>query len=145
MRISLKLAVPPFFELRDLMPLCVWSSWHYIETRLRGYYALLLVLLTGMIGVFIALDLFKVNRGEVITAEVVAAVLAGERIDGIRPEFAVFRGFGDRFMDLLAHQDLVGSDRSFYLEGRHTGILADRSNTFLSHIDVDCNSFKGER
>src|SRR5690348_15493052 len=41
-----------------LMPLCVWSSWHYIETRLRGYYALLLVLLTGMIGVFIALDLF---------------------------------------------------------------------------------------
>src|SRR6478736_6247321 len=41
-----------------LMPLCVWSSWHYIEDRLRGYYALLLVLLTGMIGVFIALDLF---------------------------------------------------------------------------------------
>ncbi|HTK56762.1 MAG TPA: NADH-quinone oxidoreductase subunit M [Gemmatimonadales bacterium] len=41
-----------------LMPLCVWSSWHYIETRLRGYYALLLVLLTGMIGVFITLDLF---------------------------------------------------------------------------------------
>ena len=41
-----------------LMPLCVWSSWHYIEERLRGYYALLLVLLTGMIGVFIALDLF---------------------------------------------------------------------------------------
>ena len=41
-----------------LMPLCVWSSWRYIETRLRGYYALLLVLLTGMIGVFITLDLF---------------------------------------------------------------------------------------
>ena len=41
-----------------LMPLCVWSSWHYITERIRGYYALLLVLLTGMIGVFIALDLF---------------------------------------------------------------------------------------
>ena len=41
-----------------LMPLCVWSSWHYITERVRGYYALLLVLLTGMIGVFIALDLF---------------------------------------------------------------------------------------
>ena len=41
-----------------LMPLCVLSSWHYIETRWRGYYSLLLVLLTGMIGVFIALDLF---------------------------------------------------------------------------------------
>ncbi len=41
-----------------LMPLCVWSSWNYITSRVRGYYALLLVLLTGMIGVFIALDLF---------------------------------------------------------------------------------------
>jgi len=41
-----------------LMPLCVLSSWNYIEQRRRGYYALLLVLLTGMIGVFIALDLF---------------------------------------------------------------------------------------
>jgi len=41
-----------------LMPLCVLSSWHYIESRWRGYYSLLLVLLTGMIGVFIALDLF---------------------------------------------------------------------------------------
>src|ERR1043166_8683681 len=41
-----------------LMPLCVWSSWHYITERIRGYYTLLLVLLTGMIGVFIALDLF---------------------------------------------------------------------------------------
>src|SRR6478736_467191 len=41
-----------------LMPLCVLSSWHYIETRWRGYYSLLLVLLAGMIGVFIALDLF---------------------------------------------------------------------------------------
>jgi NADH-quinone oxidoreductase subunit M len=41
-----------------LMPLCVLSSWHYIESRWRGYYSLLLVLLTGMVGVFIALDLF---------------------------------------------------------------------------------------
>ena len=41
-----------------LMPLCVLSGWNYIETRLQGYYALLLVLLAGMIGVFVALDLF---------------------------------------------------------------------------------------
>jgi NADH-quinone oxidoreductase subunit M len=41
-----------------LMPLCVWSSWHYIEKRLKGYYAFLLILCTGMIGVFITLDLF---------------------------------------------------------------------------------------
>ena len=41
-----------------LMPLCVVGSWNYITQRERGYYALLLVLLTGVIGVFIATDLF---------------------------------------------------------------------------------------
>ena len=34
------------------------GSWTYITERERGYYALLLVLLTGMLGVFVALDLF---------------------------------------------------------------------------------------
>jgi NADH-quinone oxidoreductase subunit M len=41
-----------------LMPLCVLGSWQYIEQRERAYYALLLLLTTGMIGVFVALDLF---------------------------------------------------------------------------------------
>ncbi|MGQ0703838.1 MAG: NADH-quinone oxidoreductase subunit M [Gemmatimonadales bacterium] len=41
-----------------LMPLCVVGSWNYITQRERGYYAMLLVLLAGMIGVFIATDLF---------------------------------------------------------------------------------------
>jgi NADH-quinone oxidoreductase subunit M len=41
-----------------LMPLAVLGSWKYIEDRERGYYALLLALETGLLGVFIALDLF---------------------------------------------------------------------------------------
>jgi len=41
-----------------LMPLCVLGSWNYITQRERGYYALLLTLLTGVIGVFVATDLF---------------------------------------------------------------------------------------
>jgi NADH-quinone oxidoreductase subunit M len=41
-----------------LMPLAVLGSYHYITQRERGYYALLLVLTTGMIGVFVSLDLF---------------------------------------------------------------------------------------
>ncbi|HQR18169.1 MAG TPA: NADH-quinone oxidoreductase subunit M [Gemmatimonadales bacterium] len=41
-----------------MMPLCVLGSWTYITERERGFYALLLVLLTGMLGVFISLDLF---------------------------------------------------------------------------------------
>ncbi len=41
-----------------LMPLSVLASWSYITTRERGFYALMLTLLTGLVGVFIALDLF---------------------------------------------------------------------------------------
>ncbi|HSE65919.1 MAG TPA: NADH-quinone oxidoreductase subunit M [Gemmatimonadales bacterium] len=41
-----------------LMPLAVLGSWKYISERERGYYALLLTLTTGMLGVFLALDLF---------------------------------------------------------------------------------------
>ncbi|MDQ2670376.1 MAG: NADH-quinone oxidoreductase subunit M, partial [Gemmatimonadota bacterium] len=41
-----------------LMPLAVLGSWNYITERERGYYALLLALETGLLGVFVALDLF---------------------------------------------------------------------------------------
>lgn len=41
-----------------LVPLSVLGSWTYITKRERAYYALLLVLTTGMVGVFVALDLF---------------------------------------------------------------------------------------
>jgi NADH-quinone oxidoreductase subunit M len=41
-----------------LMPLAVLGSWKGITQRERGYYALMLVLATGMIGVFVSLDLF---------------------------------------------------------------------------------------
>jgi NADH-quinone oxidoreductase subunit M len=40
------------------MPLAVLGSFNYIKVRERGFYALMLVLTTGMIGVFVALDLF---------------------------------------------------------------------------------------
>jgi NADH-quinone oxidoreductase subunit M len=41
-----------------IMPLAVLSSYHYITRREKLYYALLLVLTTGMLGVFLALDMF---------------------------------------------------------------------------------------
>ena len=40
------------------MPLAVLGSWAGITTKEKGFYALMLVLTTGMIGVFVALDLF---------------------------------------------------------------------------------------
>ena len=41
-----------------LMPLAVLGSFRYIEKRERGFYALMLTLEAGMLGVFLALDLF---------------------------------------------------------------------------------------
>jgi NADH-quinone oxidoreductase subunit M len=41
-----------------MMPLSVLASWTSITRRERAFYALMLTLLTGLIGVFIALDLF---------------------------------------------------------------------------------------
>src|SRR5258707_7489845 len=41
-----------------LVPLSILGSWSYITNRETGFYTLLLVLTTGMIGVFVALDLF---------------------------------------------------------------------------------------
>ena len=41
-----------------LMPISVLASWQYITKQERGFYTLMLTLLTGLVGVFIALDLF---------------------------------------------------------------------------------------
>src|SRR3954467_4458800 len=41
-----------------MMPLSVLASWRYITQKERAFYALMLILLTGLVGVFIALDLF---------------------------------------------------------------------------------------
>ncbi|HEV2018448.1 MAG TPA: NADH-quinone oxidoreductase subunit M [Gemmatimonadaceae bacterium] len=41
-----------------IMPLAVLGSWTSIRTKVRSYYALLLILTTGMIGVFLSRDLF---------------------------------------------------------------------------------------
>jgi NADH-quinone oxidoreductase subunit M len=41
-----------------LTPIAILSSWHSIEKRVREYYLFMLMLETGMIGVFVALDLF---------------------------------------------------------------------------------------
>ncbi|HEX3157101.1 MAG TPA: hypothetical protein VHQ45_01165, partial [Gemmatimonadaceae bacterium] len=40
-----------------LMPLAALGDWTSVRTKLRTHYALMLVLTTGMIGVFVALDL----------------------------------------------------------------------------------------
>lgn len=41
-----------------LTPIALLSSWNSIETKIREYYLVMLMLETGMIGVFVALDFF---------------------------------------------------------------------------------------
>ena len=41
-----------------IMPLAVAGSFSYIRTRERAFYSVMLLLMTGMLGVFVALDLF---------------------------------------------------------------------------------------
>lgn len=41
-----------------LLPLMVLGSWSYIRSRERAFYAMLLVLTTGVMGVFVATDIF---------------------------------------------------------------------------------------
>ena len=41
-----------------IMPLSVLASWRQVDRKERAFYALMLTLLTGLVGVFIALDLF---------------------------------------------------------------------------------------
>jgi NADH-quinone oxidoreductase subunit M len=41
-----------------LLPLMVLGSWTYIQQKEKAYYAMLLALTTGVVGVFVALDMF---------------------------------------------------------------------------------------
>jgi NADH-quinone oxidoreductase subunit M len=52
------LSLPMVMLTTFIMPLAVLGSWSGITTKERGFYSLMLVLTTGMIGVFVSLDLF---------------------------------------------------------------------------------------
>ncbi len=50
------ISLPLVLMTTVLMPLCVLISWHAIETRMRSFMAMLLIMESAMIGVFAALD-----------------------------------------------------------------------------------------
>ena len=83
----------------------------------------------------VALPLFEVQDRRA-GAEVVAGVLAGQGIHGVRPQLAEARGFSYRGLDLLLHPDLVGADRRLDLESRHAGVLADGALALCRLVDV---------
>ena len=50
------ISLPLIIMTTILMPLCILISWHAIETRVRSFMAMLLIMEGAMIGVFCALD-----------------------------------------------------------------------------------------
>src|SRR6266853_1747168 len=113
-----------------LVPLSVLGSYAYITTRERGFYALMLVLTTGMIGVFVALDLFLFYvmwEVMLIPMYFIIGVWGGERRLYAAIKFFVYTFFGSLLM-LVAILALV------YLVAQRTGVYSFAYTHLTSHI-----------
>src|SRR5881409_2282693 len=113
-----------------LVPLSVLGSYAYITTRERGFYALLLVLTTGMIGVFVALDLFLFYvmwDVMLIPMYFIIGVWGGERRIYAAIKFFLYTFFGSLLM-LVAILALV------YLVGQRTGVYSFAYAHLTAHI-----------
>src|SRR5213593_3798915 len=103
-----------------LVPLSVLGSYSYITTRERPFYCLMLVLTSGMIGVFVALDLFffyVMWEVMLIPMYFIIGVWGGENRLYAAIKFFIYTFFGSLLM-LLAILALV------YLVGLRTGVYS---------------------
>src|SRR6266567_3836640 len=113
-----------------LVPLSVLGSYAYITTRERGFYALMLVLTSGMIGVFVSLDLFLFYvRWEVMLIPMyfIIGVWGGERRLYAAIKFFIYTFFGSLLM-LVAILVLVS------LVGHQTGIYSFSYAYLTAHL-----------
>jgi NADH-quinone oxidoreductase subunit M len=113
-----------------LVPLSVLGSYTYITTRERGFYALLLVLTSGMIGVFVALDLFLFYvmwEVMLIPMYFIIGVWGGERRLYAAIKFFVYTFFGSLLM-LVAILALV------YAVAQRTGVYSFSYAHLLAHL-----------
>src|SRR5438094_5617714 len=103
-----------------LMPLSILGSYTYITTRERAFYALLLVLTSGMIGVFVALDLFLFYvmwDVMLIPMYFIIGVWGGQNRLYAAIKFFIYTFFGSLLM-LVAILTLV------YLVAQRTGVYS---------------------
>src|SRR5213596_1770943 len=112
-----------------LTPLSVLGSYQYITTRERGFYALLLVLTSGMIGVFVALDLFLFYvmwEVMLIPMYFIIGVWGGERRLYAALKFFVYTFVGSLLM-LVAILALV------YFVSQRTGVYSFSYAHLMAH------------
>ncbi|PIS47675.1 MAG: Fe-S-binding domain-containing protein, partial [Elusimicrobia bacterium CG08_land_8_20_14_0_20_51_18] len=84
-----------------LMPICVLSSYDYIKTGIKQYYAWLLFLETGIIGVFVSLDVFLFYvfwEAMLIPMYFLIGVWGGERRIYATLKFFIYTMAGSLFM-----------------------------------------------
>ncbi len=113
-----------------LMPLSILGSWSYITKRENGFYALLLVLTTGMIGVFVALDLFLFYvmwEVMLIPMYFIIGVWGGDNRLYAAIKFFIFTFFGSLLM-------LVAILVLYLHAGRETGVYSFGYMHLLSHV-----------
>jgi NADH-quinone oxidoreductase subunit M len=113
-----------------LVPLSVLGSYSYITTRERGFYSLLLVLTSGMVGVFVSLDLFLFYvmwELMLIPMYFIIGVWGGERRLYAAIKFFIYTFFGSLLM-LAAILVLV------HVVGQRTGVYSFAYSTLIAHV-----------
>ncbi len=113
-----------------LVPLAVLGSYAYITRRERAFYALMLLLTSGMVGVFVSLDLFLFYvmwEVMLIPMYFIIGVWGGERRLYAAIKFFIYTFFGSLLM-LVAILALV------YLVGQRTGVYAFSYTHLLGHL-----------
>ncbi|MEO8032222.1 MAG: NADH-quinone oxidoreductase subunit M [Gemmatimonadota bacterium] len=115
-----------------LLPLSVLGSWDYIHEREAGFYAMLLVLLTGMLGVFLALDLFVFYvfwEAMLIPMYFIIGIWGGSNRLYAAIKFFIYTFFGSLLM-LVAILVMV------WQVYRVTGTLSFNYDDLLAHAEV---------
>src|SRR5438270_4546696 len=113
-----------------LVPLSILGSYSYITTRERAFYALLLALTSGMIGVFVALDLFLfyvIWDVMLIPMYFIIGVWGGQNRLYAALKFFVYTFFGSLLM-LVAILALV------YVVAQRTGVYSFSYFHLMSNV-----------
>jgi NADH-quinone oxidoreductase subunit M len=113
-------------------PLAVLGSWNYIKEYERAFYALLLVLTTGMLGVFMALDLFVFYvfwEVMLIPMYFIIGVWGGQRRIYAAIKFFVYTFAGSLLM-------LIAILVMYFVVGQATGTYSFAYQHLLSNVSA---------
>jgi NADH-quinone oxidoreductase subunit M len=112
-----------------LLPLMVLGSWSYIRTRQSAFYAMLLALTSGVVGVFVALDMFLFYvfwEIMLIPLYFLIGVWGGERRIYAAVKFFLYTAFGSLLM-LVA---------ILYLYFKAQGILGEPTFSYYDFLQL---------